>query len=132
MHLDGASELVARIIIVDDDEIVTDIASEALSAAGHMVSAVHDGAEALGAIRDGDPDLLILDYELPSRTGMEILRQIRNLPRGADMLILMITGHDSRLMKARAEFTGVDDFVGKPFQPNHLVSRVEALLGKRH
>lgn len=118
----------ARIIIVDDDEIVTEIASDALEAAGHMTSAVHDGASAIAAIGGSDPDLVILDYMLPGTTGMEILRQLRLLPHAADMPVMMLTAKGGRLLKVRAEQTGADDYMVKPFEPDDLVRRVEALL----
>ena len=118
----------ARIIIVDDDEIVTEIVSEVLDAAGHMTSAIHDGANAIAAISGGDPDMVILDYNLPGITGMEILRQVRSLPYTADVPVMMLTSKGGRLLKARAEQTGADDYLVKPFQPDELVRRVEALL----
>lgn len=118
----------ARIIIVDDDEIVTEIASDALDAAGHMTSAVHDGADALAAIGGSDPDVVILDYTLPGITGMEILRQLRLLPHASDTPVMMLTSKGGRLLKSRAEQTGADDYMVKPFQPQELVRRVEALL----
>ena len=121
----------ARIVIVDDDEIVAEIAADALTAAGHMTDTVYDGAQALAAIYDGEPDLVILDYRLPGETGMEVLRHIRKLPRSTSMLVMMFTASRSRLLQARAEHTGVDDYIVKPFCPEHLTQRVEALLARR-
>ena len=118
----------ARIIIVDDDEIVTEIAIDALAAAGHIVSAVHDGADAVRAVSDANPDLVILDYNLPGKTGMEILREIRLGPQAVNMPVLMLTARGGRLLKTRAEQTGADDYVVKPFAPDDLVRRTEALL----
>lgn len=118
----------ARIIIVDDDEIVAEIVSEALEGAGHMVSAVHDGDAAMATIAGSEPDLLILDYSLPGRTGMDILRELRSLPQSANLPVMMVTGRSGRLLMIRAEQTGADDYIVKPFEPADLVRRVEALL----
>ncbi|WP_010218591.1 response regulator transcription factor [Sphingomonas sp. PAMC 26621] len=118
----------ARIIIVDDDEIMAEIVSEALEAAGHLVSAVHDGFDAMEAISRGDPDLLVLDYNLPGRTGMDILREIRASPRAEGLPIIMVTAHGGRLLMIRADQTGADDYIIKPFAPAELVQRAEALL----
>ena len=118
----------ARIIIVDDDEMITEIAIQALGAAGHSISAVHEGDEAIEAISRGDPDLLILDYNLPGRTGMDILREVRASPHGAQLLVMMVTARTGRLLQARAEQTGADDYIAKPFVPEELVRRVEELL----
>ncbi len=118
----------ARIIIVDDDELITDIVIEVLLAAGHMISAIHDGNEALEAISAGAPDLLILDYTLPGKSGMEILQEVRRLPHASAMPVMMLTACGGRLLKARADREGADDYVVKPFEPDNLLRRVEALL----
>lgn len=118
----------ARILIVDDDEILAEVLAEHLGAAGHMVSTVHHGDDALRAIRDGAPDLLVLDYDLPGRSGLSILRDVRSLPQAEGMPILMLTAKSGRLVPARAEQDGVDDFVTKPIMPGALLERVEALL----
>jgi DNA-binding response OmpR family regulator len=118
----------ARIIIVDDDEIIAEIASEALSDAGHMVSTVFDGADAMEAIAGSDPDLIILDYNLPGKTGMQLLREVRMLPHANETPVMMLTARGGRLLKIRAEETGADDYIVKPFDPADLVARVDALL----
>ncbi|HEX8413667.1 MAG TPA: response regulator transcription factor [Sphingomicrobium sp.] len=118
----------ARIIIVDDDEIIAEIASEALSEAGHMVSAIYDGANAMEAIAGSDPDLIILDYNLPGKTGMQLLREVRMLPHANETPVMMLTARGGRLLKIRAEETGADDYIVKPFDPIDLVARVDALL----
>ena len=118
----------ARIIIVDDDEVVTEVASDALDAVGHMTSAIHDSGDALAAIASGDPDIVIIDYMLPGITGMEIPRQLRQLPHMSGVPIMMLTSKGGELLKARAEQIGADDYLVKPFDPNDLVRRVEALL----
>lgn len=118
----------ARIIIVDDDEIMAEIIGEALAAAGHLVSAVHDGNDAMAAILRGDPDLLVLDYNLPGRTGMDILREVRASPRAESLPVIMVTARGGRLLMMRADQTGADDYIVKPFAPAELVQRAEALL----
>ena len=121
----------ARIIIVDDDELITDIVVEVLLAAGHMISAIHDGNDALEAIRAGTPDLLILDYTLPGKSGMEILQEVRRLPHASSMPVMMLTACGGRLPMARADREGADDYVVKPFEPDNLLRRIEALLRDR-
>jgi DNA-binding response OmpR family regulator len=118
----------ARIIIVEDDDIIAEIASGALDAAGHMTSEVPDGARAVEAIRIGRPDLVILDYNLPGETGMEILRQVRRMDADNSIRVMFLTASGSRLLQARAEQAGADDYLVKPFTPDELVRRVEALL----
>ena len=99
----GAAHNLERVIIVDDDEILAELWSDALEAAGHMVSAVHDGDGAMATISGGDPYLLILDYNLPGRTGMDILREVRSLPHSTGLPVLMVTARGGRLLMVRAE-----------------------------
>ena len=118
----------ARIIIVDDDDLFCDIACDTLANAGHMVSALQDGESAIAAIVEGQPDVLILDYNLPGISGLEILRQTRSNPLTRNIPIMMLTREDGRLMKARADHDGADEYVVKPCLPGTLVGHVEALL----
>ena len=118
----------ARIIIVDDDELFSDIACEVLADAGHMVSAVNDGEGAMAAIAESEPDVLILDYNLPGISGLEILRRTRANPATRNIPVMMLTREDGRLLKARAGHDGADDYLVKPCSPEVLTQRVEALL----
>ena len=118
----------ARILIVDDDEVMAELVSELLSQNGHMVSAVHKGNEAVSAAIASAPDLLILDYELPDRSGLDILRALREMPAFVDLPIMMLTGKRGRLLSVRAEHDGIDEYLTKPFDPEDLVTRVETML----
>jgi DNA-binding response OmpR family regulator len=118
----------ARIIIVDDDELIAEIVTDALRDAGHMVSSVHHGGEAVAAIVESEPDLVILDYTLPGKTGMQILREIRAMPGSVDMPVMMLTARGGRLHIGRADAAGADDYIVKPFDPSDLGARVESLL----
>lgn len=118
----------ARIIIVDDDELFCDIAGDALVAAGHMVSALHDGDSAVAAIVESQPDVLILDYNLPGISGLEILRRVRREPTARHVPVMMLTREDGRLLKARADHDGADEYLVKPCTPAQLTRHVEAML----
>ena len=118
----------ARILIVDDDEIMAEAIIEVLGLHDHMTSAVHDGSEAIEAVIAGAPDLVILDYVLPTRSGLDILRAIRAMPGMVHIPVMMLTGKNGKLMVARAEHDGADDYMTKPFDPMALLQRAEALL----
>lgn len=118
----------ARIVIVDDDDLITEIATVSLKRGGHMVSSVDHGDDAMLAIFESEPDLLILDYGLPGRTGMKILREVRALPMAANMPVMMLTSRHGKLHMLAAERDGADDYVTKPFDADALLERVEALL----
>lgn len=118
----------ASILLVDDDEILVEIMADHLQAEGHMVSVVYDGTDVLRAVHDAEPDLLVLDYNLPGLSGLEILRELRSRPYGKDLPILMLTAKTGRLLSARALQDGVDDYLIKPVTPDLLLRRIEALL----
>lgn len=118
----------ARILVVDDDEIVGDVIVEALAAAGHSVNVVYRGEEALPALDESGAELIILDYNLPGISGLEVLRQLRQLPYGQDVSVLMLTAKTGQLLPARAHHDDVDDFLNKPVSVDLLIQRVEALL----
>lgn len=121
----------ARIIIADDDEIVGEIARDALLASGHGAGLVKDGAEALRVVKARRPDLLILDCNMPGMSGVLVLRELRNTPALYNLPVMMLTGRRSAQDVDLAMFAGADAYVKKPFDPDELVFKVEELLASR-
>jgi DNA-binding response OmpR family regulator len=120
----------ARIIIAEDDDIVTDIVCEALTNAGHIVGVANNGADALRAIQAKQPDLVILDCNMPEMSGLLVLREMRNSSALYDTPVLVLTARrDSRDVEL-AYNQGANDYMKKPFDPDELVFRVEELLDK--
>jgi len=120
----------ARIIIADDDEIVGEIARDALIAAGHGTGLVPDGAEALKIIKARCPDLVILDCNMPGISGVSLVEELRRTPGLADLPVMMLTGRRSQRDEDLARYAGADDYMKKPFDPDELVFRVEQLLAR--
>ncbi|MBN8808677.1 MAG: response regulator [Sphingomonas sp.] len=118
----------AKIVIVDDDELVIEKATPALERAGHEVVTVHHGDEAMAAIIDNRADLVILDQMLPGRSGMHILAELRQHPDAVDLPVMMLTSRGTPLHIELADRSGADDYVTKPFDPGGLPARVQALL----
>lgn len=118
----------ARIVIVDDDDVVIDVVTSVLTAAGHEVTAISHGDEAVAAVLDNKAELVILDQMLPGRSGMHILAELRGHPEIADLPIMMLTGKGSQLHIELADQSGADDYVTKPFDAGGLPARVKALL----
>lgn len=121
----------ARIIMAEDDEIVAEVAREALMAAGHGVGVLGDGAEALRVIRARRPDLVILDCNMPELSGLLVLRQMRDSADLHDIPVLVLTGRQSDRDEEIAFYEGADDYMKKPFDPDQLVFRVEELLARK-
>lgn len=121
----------ARIIIAEDDEIVSEIVRETLTKEGHVVGVVENGTDAVQAIRVKRPDLVILDCNMPELSGMGVLREIRTALALYDTPVLMLTGRQSARDVDLAFNQGADDYMKKPFDPEELVFRVEQLLDNR-
>jgi DNA-binding response OmpR family regulator len=120
----------ARIIVAEDDDLVSDIVREALTKAGHIVGVVDNGADALRAIQLKKPDLVILDCTMPELSGLIVLREMRTSSTVYDTPVLMLTGRQGARDVELAYSQGADDYMKKPFDPDELVFRVEELLEK--
>ena len=118
----------AHIIIADDDELVREIVRDALLAEGHIVGAADNGGDAWRAIMEKRPDLVILDCNMPEASGIIVLREMRKRIEFADTPVLMLTGRRSQSDVDLAIYEGATAYIKKPFDPDHLVLRVEELL----
>lgn len=121
----------ARIIIADDDEIVGEIARDALLARGHGVGLLTNGNDALRVVKARRPDLVILDCNMPELSGLLVLRAMRNTSELYDTPVLILTGRTSNSDEVLALYEGANDYMRKPFDPDELVFRVEQLLAKQ-
>lgn len=114
-----------RILVVDDETDLAQLVAGYLRKAGLEVAVRHDGTEAVTAVRDFTPDVLVLDLGLPGIDGIEVCRQVRTF---SDCHVLMLTARDDEVDKIVGLSVGADDYVTKPFSPRELVARVQAML----
>ncbi len=121
----------ARIIIADDDEIIGEIACEALLKRGHAAGVITNGRDALQVIRARKPDLVILDCNMPEMNGLLVLRELRQSTEFCNLPVLVLTARRSDKDMDLAYHQGASDYMKKPFDPAELVMRVEDLLAKR-
>jgi len=122
MTVDG---VVARILVVEDEESLADTVSYNLEREGYSVAVASDGRAALDRFRSENPSLVILDLMLPEMSGLDVCRQIRQI---SNVPIIMVTAKDSEADKVSGLELGADDYVTKPFSVRELVSRVRAHL----
>jgi DNA-binding response OmpR family regulator len=114
-----------KILIVDDDADLLSLVAFALTQAGYVVVKAGDVPEALGVFDAESPDLAILDINLPSGSGFDVCRAIRQRSR-VPIMMLPVRSEEGDLVKALD--LGADDYLTKPFSPRTLLARVKALL----
>jgi putative two-component system response regulator len=119
---------VGRILAVDDDPEIRRLLSILLGNAGYQVEGFETASAALIAVRAEPPDLVLLDVDLPDRSGHEVLEEIRADPATRLLPVVMLTGNATKEQKMRAIREGVTDFLAKPFAPEELVPRVRSLV----
>lgn len=117
-----------RIILVDDDELIAELVSDAFISAGHAVGWLSDGRTALEVIKRRTPDLAILDCNMPEMSGVAVLRALRKSPALFDLPVMMLTGRQSDTDEDILRYEGANDYLRKPFDPATLVGRAEALM----
>jgi DNA-binding response OmpR family regulator len=124
-----ATLLSARILVVDDEEHIVELARLYLSREGYEVEGVGDGAQAITRFGQLKPDLVVLDIMLPGRDGLSVCKEIR---KQSQVPIIMLTARDEVTDKVVGLEVGADDYLTKPFHPQELVARAKALLRRAH
>ena len=118
----------ARILIVEDEEPLTLLLRYNLEAEGYDVDVVARGDDADTRLREGLPDLVVLDWMLPGLSGIELCRRLRTRPETKALPIIMLTARGEESERVRGLATGADDYIVKPFSVPELLARVRALL----
>lgn len=120
----------ATILIADDDEDLNELVAMKLEAAGHTVVSVFDGETALARAVADHPEIVVLDWMLPRRNGLEVCRDIRSDPALTTTRVLMLTARAQEVDVERAFAAGAEEYITKPFSPRELLLRVTALLAR--
>jgi two-component system OmpR family response regulator len=126
MSTDGSRSGAHRVLVVDDEPSIVDAVATALRYEGFDVEEAASGRQALSAIVQREPDLIVLDWMLPDLDGIEVGRRLRE--RGFRSAILFLTAKDATENKVEALRAGGDDYVTKPFSLAEVVARVHAIL----
>jgi two-component system phosphate regulon response regulator PhoB len=120
-----------HILVVEDEPSIAELIAINLTHAGYTVSRALQADEALILLRNSMPDLVILDWMMPGKSGVQFARELRSNPSTQAIPILMLTAKGEEADKVLGLDAGADDYVTKPFSPKELVARVKALL-RRH
>jgi two-component system, cell cycle response regulator len=124
----GAVVRGARILVADDSESDRHAARDALASVGHHVIEAHDGQQALEVFARERPDLVMLDVVMPRISGLECCRILKAKTQHAYLPVIMVSTRNSVNARVEGLRSGADDYLGKPYDPEELRARVEALL----
>ena len=116
------------VLLVEDDPALIELVRYNLEASNFFVTVANDGEDGLLAIKEQEFDLVILDWMLPSLSGITILREIRRVRDKQATPILMLTARGEESDKVYGLEAGADDYVVKPFSPAELIARINGLL----
>ena len=117
----------ARVLVVDDDQALSEMLGIVLRAEGYEALFCEDGSKAQAIFQETKPDLILLDLMLPWIDGIEVCKQIRS---ESGVPIVMLTARGDTLDIVKGLESGADDYIVKPFKPKELVARIKARLRK--
>jgi two-component system, cell cycle response regulator DivK len=122
---------VARILLVEDNEMNRDMLSRRLTRSGHEVVIAVQGEEGVALARSAAPDLILMDMSLPVLDGWEATRRLKGDPETRDIPVIALTAHAMSGDREKAREAGCDDFDTKPVEYTRLLSKIQGLLEKR-
>ncbi len=113
-----------RILVVDDEERIINFLRSKLKASGYEVLTARNGVEGLDQVQAQEPDLIVLDLLMPKMNGLEMLKELRTF---SAMPVIILTAKGSDTDRIKGLQLGADDYLPKPFNPDELVARIEAV-----
>jgi two-component system phosphate regulon response regulator PhoB len=122
------AETEGHILVVEDDPKVSDAIGSFLRSAGFTVTQVSEGTLALAVARESSCDLVLLDVELPGRSGLDVCREIRRDPDLRALPVVMLTGANDEIDRIIGFELGADDYIGKPFNAREVALRIKSVL----
>lgn len=120
--------LKARIIMIEDEEDISDLVKLQAEISGYKIQVVADGIEGYNAVLREKPDLVILDIMLPGENGLDVCRKIKSNPETKNIPVIVLSAKGEEIDVVLGLELGADDYVPKPFSPKILFSRVKAVL----
>jgi DNA-binding response OmpR family regulator len=119
------------VLVADDDEDIRSLVTFRLERAGYRVVTATDGEHALSLALEHSPDLAVLDVMMPRLDGYELTRRLREHEATKEMPVILLTARAQEADVERGFEVGADDYIRKPFSPQELRARVQAILGRR-
>jgi two-component system, cell cycle response regulator DivK len=122
---------VAKILLVEDNEMNRDMLSRRLTRSGYEVVIAVQGEEGVALARSAAPDMILMDMSLPVLDGWEATRRLKGDPETRDIPVIALTAHAMSGDREKAQEAGCDDFDTKPVEYTRLLSKIQSLLEKR-
>lgn len=123
--------MAANILVVEDEPGIQELLKFSLAQAGHHTTSALNAEQALKFVHEELPDLILLDWMLPSMSGIDLARKLKGDARTKTVPIIMLTAKGEEHDKVVGLETGADDYVTKPFSPRELMARIKAVLRRR-
>ena len=121
-------EITGRVLVVEDEPAIARLLQVELGASGFEVRLAADGNEALAAVAEEVPDVVIADVMMPRMGGFELVRRLREDPRTEDVSIIMLTARGLKADKLEGFAIGADEYIVKPFDTPELLARIRGVL----
>jgi DNA-binding response OmpR family regulator len=125
------SDRTPTILVADDEEDLRELVTYRLSRSGYNVIGAEDGQKAFELASERTPDLMVLDVMMPKLDGYELTRRVRAEAALRSIPVILLTARSQESDIDRGFEVGADDYLKKPFNPDELVARVRAVLGRR-
>ena len=126
-----ARSMMANVLVVEDDAGIQELLRFTLESAGYETRCADSAEKAQKLMHETLPDLVILDWMLPSMSGLQFARQLRGDARTRLLPIIMVTARGEEPDRVAGLEEGADDYIVKPFSPKELIARVQAVLRRR-
>lgn len=123
--------MTSTILVVEDEPAIAELIAVNLSFAGHKVLRAADARQGRTLITAELPDLILLDWMLPDKSGIEFARELRREERTREIPVIMLTARTDEQDKVDGLEAGADDYITKPFSPKELLARIKAVLRRR-
>ena len=120
----------AKILLAEDEDVLRMLVVDSLEDEGHDIDEASDGMEALDYVKRYEYDLILMDYMMPGMTGLEVIKEIRQMPEKQKVKILMLSAKSQKSDQEKVLQEGADYFMAKPFSPLALVNRIEEILSE--
>lgn len=117
------------VLVVEDEPNIVLSLEFIMKQAGYEVRVAHDGEEALRAVEEAAPDLILLDVMIPKRDGYDVCQTIRSNPAWEGTRIIMLTAKGREVEREKGLALGADDYITKPFSTHELTERVKEVVG---